>query len=276
MKRSKELFEYLSQHGMYTRQTGESEDPPEGAETGKPRQDAIPTARARPATKPKERSKPRERADRPMRRREKAAAVASTPSGGEGDGFGERTLVLTYNNLAVGLLLAVALLVLSYFLGFSQGIGDFDGREYAIRMNSRMDSSGSLPTPPDESPNSSVHAGDRPTGEGAEAVPGEGPGGRHGILDEQKVYWTVRAYAAKSHLRTYAEDHLNDLLNRGYDAWLNERRGQVHVCVDRFDDPDDPALDKLVDELRNWKREYPDSKEVVYPFESAFVEEIRP
>jgi hypothetical protein len=261
MKRSKELFEYLSQHGMYTRQSAkadrtEAEGEPDRA-TRKPEPEPE-----RPPTEAK-----RARRPRPARKREVAASGSKASFADRS--LGDRMLVVTYNNVAVSLLFVVALLVLAYFLGFSQGVGDFDGREYQLlRMNSPSPPSGAGETP-------SIAAG------AAGAVdPEEAPDGnqatRAGFLEGQKVYWSVRAYTASPRNRRFAEDHLNDLLQNGYDARIATKGDEVRLYVDRFDDPEDPAIDKLVDELREWKRQYPDTREVVYPFESAFREEIRP
>jgi len=283
MRRSKELFEYLSQHGMYTRDPG---DPAERVEP--PEIDEAPAA---PKTRQSKRRGTPDAADplptvgpKPRRRPKKTAALSRPPSpgsaapGGESatpGSFGDQSLSLTYNNAAVCAVFVLALLVLSYFLGFSQGAGDRGEREFQIRMDSQA--SGVAPEVEPGDPSEIGLA--EPQGNAATTAAGGDSGAngtRSGFLDEQRTVYSVRVFTATAQGRVYANDHVNDLRGAGYDARLEQRGSEFRVYVGRFDDRDNPGLEKLVDELRAMKRQYPDSGRVEYPYAEAYVEEIRP
>jgi hypothetical protein len=252
MKRSKELFEYLKQHGMYTRGAGEEvESAPAGQASGP----------ETPLSEASTRQEPPRRARKPRKESRPAAGGRRARS------FGDRTLQLTYNNLALGGVFFASLLVLCYFLGFSQGIGDFNDREHQIRMDTIRGNAAEPGGPED------LASADRgnPTGD-----PAEDPAVHRGFLDDQRVVWSVRVYTANASSRVYAEEQVNFLSKRGYDARITEQGERVIVHVGRFDRSDSEEARNLLDRLRELKAEYPETGEPYFPYEKAYIEEIRP
>ncbi len=354
MGRSKELFEYLRQSGMYSKDSPEAEEErsrvdheldeadvearadansgsrgPRGREhdvaramveqlanrsrnetavsaedepiddpvAGEPSSEVAldadeapaPTARRseRKKTSPKRRDR---RGERPATRRIRESSAgakarrSSTTDESEDSvsSFGDQTFSFSYNNAALTLLFFASLTVLSYFLGFTQGMGDPVQRTPAAYMGefpigANQDRSASDPRSLEAQGLHERGAGS-PAGAPTDGGVGAGAPESHvdgpGFLEGNRVFHSICVFQADARNGAIAMQHLRDLQNAGYDAWTStDERGFHRVWVGRYEEKSQELHDLLA-ELKS--KELQSGGELDQAYHDAYISQVTP
>lgn len=239
-------------------------------------------ARKRATPKPRERSGDRAGKRAPERagaRHAKGAAVAAAAKRPRGTdksqdaaddsvaSFGDQTFSFSYNNAALALLFFASLTVLSYFLGFTQGMGDPVQRTPAAYMGEFPINAGNA------NAGNVTHEGtpaEHPATPETTPAPPDGAG----FLEGNRVYHSICVFQADERNGAIAKQHLNQLQAAGYDAWSSvDSKGRHRVWVGRYEE-ECPELHDLLAELRN--KELESDGDLSQTYDDAYISQVTP
>ena len=194
----------------------------------------------------------RERANEPVA----ALAADEAPRGRRV--FGDQVLAVSYNNAALMLLFAASLMILTYFLGFTQGIGNLDARERELRADGYR--TPYVPVVQPEAAPSTV-------------TPGDSAAPAASVLEGMRVVHAVQCFTAER--KQWIDMHTNHLRKEGYEPWFRQdARGRFVLFVGQYEERTN-ELEDLLGQLRIEKVVFPDSRETVMPYADAIIVQVQ-